>query len=113
MDVELFGTIYKIHWAFIAIFAYTVTFFLFRKFCKIFYGAATKAGKTQVSAILVAYSPMVLFLALPAGVGALLKNILGPSLWVMVLSVLTLFPYFIFLFWYCNPSKADIKGISN
>ena len=113
MDVVFFGTNYKISWFFVAIAAYLLVFLLFRKFCKIFYRAARKSGKPQVSSIFVAYSPMILFLALPAGFGVLLKLVIGPSLWVMILSVLTLVPYFLFLFWYCNPSSSDIEAISN
>ena len=112
MDVIFLNRTYELYWGYPVIVLALLFAFIFRNFCRVLQKAAVRSGKSDTTAKVVAYSPMVLFLGLPIIVGKILVLIIKPTVLLLVLSVLVLIPYFIFLFSFCKPSKQDMALIN-
>ena len=112
MDVIFLNRTYELYWGYPVIVLALLFAFIFRNFCRVLQKAAVRSGKSNTTAKIVAYSPMVLFLGLPVIVSKILVLMIEPTVLLLVLSVLVLVPYFLFLFSFCKPSKQDMELIN-
>lgn len=116
IPVDFLDNTYHVHWSVLAVFVYICIYFCFIRFCKVLKAAAIKAGRGNISAAIVSYSPLVLFPLLPLILGYFIKPYFATTeiskFLLMLCSLLIYPPYFIFMFGYCKVSKQDMESIN-